>query len=61
MIYNCYGTVKGSKYLGQVKAANEDEAIEKAQELETTHVSFCHHCSGECEDPQIDEIVVEKE
>lgn len=56
-----YGRVCGSKYLGQVEADSEDEAKEKAMRLDSCFVSLCHHCSGECEDPEVDNISVEKD
>jgi len=59
--YACYGRVVGSKYLGIVEAKNEEEAKEKAYSLEEAWISLCHQCSGECEDPAINEIEVELE
>ncbi len=58
--YHCYGAVVGTKYLGEVEAKSEEEAIEKAFELDTCFVSLCHQCSSETEDPEIQEITVEK-
>jgi len=52
MKYHLYATVTGSKYLGEVEADSEAEAIQQAEELDT-HVSLCHQCSGQCEDPEI--------
>ena len=59
--YACYGLVKGSKYIGTVEAENEEEAKKKAWDLEEVYISFCHQCSSECEDPEVDEIDVEEE
>ena len=59
--WNCYGQVVGSKYLGQVEAETSEEALEHAAELDSNSVSFCHHCSGECEDPEVREIVIEED
>jgi len=47
--------VVGSKYLGEFEAETEEEAIEKGLESNAAHVSLCHQCSGECEDPTIEE------
>jgi hypothetical protein len=57
--WRCYGHVHGSKYLGEVKARSAKEAQDKAFELEECHVSLCHQCTGDCEDPTIEEINVE--
>lgn len=59
MKYHCYGVVVGSKYLGEVEADSEEEAEERALELESASVSLCHQCASECEDPQIDKITAE--
>lgn len=57
----CYGAVTGTKYLGTVEAATKKEAEKAAWELPTAHVSVCHQCSGEVEDPDIDSVIVEQE
>lgn len=49
--YRVWGTVTGSKYLGDFEASKEEEAIEIA--ICKTHVSLCHQCSSECEDPEV--------
>lgn len=59
--YHCYGTVIGSKYLGEVEAENIEEAMTKAWELEEAWISFCHQCSRECEDPMVSSIHVESD
>lgn len=61
MKFYAYAKVVGSKYLGEVEADNEEAAIEKAEQLDATHISLCHQCSGQCEDAAVDEIVVEPE
>lgn len=55
--FKAYGQVVGSKYLGEVEADTEEEAKRKAWSL--AHVSLCHQCSDECEDPEVEEIAVE--
>lgn len=60
MKYNCYASVTGSKYLGDVEADTIEEAIDKAWQLKGCHVSFCHHCADQCEDPQIEIINAEE-
>jgi hypothetical protein len=57
--YRVYGTVVGGKYLGEVEADNEKEAIEKGLNLDTCWVSLCHQCSSECEDGEIHDVHVE--
>ena len=51
------GSVVGGKYLGEVEAETKEQAIEKGWKL--ANVTFCHHCSGECENAVIDEIDAE--
>lgn len=57
--YQVYGRVSGSIYLGEVEAETEEDAQKKAWELPSCHVSFCHHCSSQCEDPEVADIVAE--
>ena len=59
--YHVYGTVTGGKYLGSVQAKTKNEAEEKAWDELDASVSFCHHCSGQCEDPQILELNIEED
>ncbi len=54
------GSVVGGKYLGEVEAATEDEALALAHELSTVSVDLCHRCAGECENAEIEEITVER-
>lgn len=61
MKWRAYGKVAGTKYLGEVEADAEEQAIEKAEALGSCCVSLCHQCSDQCEDPEIDEITVERE
>lgn len=51
-------SVVGSKHLGEFDADTEEEAIEMALN-ENGHISLCHQCDSECEDPQIDEVTAE--
>lgn len=62
-LYDVYGTVVGGKYLGQVRAASKEEAEEIAWSGKgpALHVSFCHQCSGECENAEITEVFAEEE
>ncbi len=57
--YRVCGVVTGSKYLGEFEADSEAEAIEIALNSEESHVSLCHQCSSECEDPEIQEAFAE--
>lgn len=58
--WNCYGVVKGSKHLGKVEAETKEEAEDLAMKLDAAQVSLCHQCADECEDPQVDDVVVEE-
>ena len=58
--WDAYGTVTGTKYLGQFEAETEEEAIAQAENSEQTYVSLCHHCSDQCDDPEIGKITAEK-
>lgn len=57
--YRAYGTVEGSKYLGEIEARSREEAMQKAWELDSVSVGLCHHCNRQCEDAQVVEIYVE--
>lgn len=58
--WRVYGAVQGSKYLGEIEAETKEEAEKKAWDLDECCVCLCHHCSAECEDPEIDSIVLEE-
>ena len=61
--FNVYGIVTGTKYLGQVEAETEEEAKEKAEGVGSyleLHISLCHQCSREINDPEIHEVNVEE-
>ncbi|MEJ2293866.1 MAG: hypothetical protein P8Y23_03785 [Candidatus Lokiarchaeota archaeon] len=58
MKYSVYAKVVGSKYLGEVEASSEKEAIEKGWGLDEACVCLCHQCSSECENPEVDDISV---
>lgn len=57
--WSCYAAVHGTKYLGTVTARTRAEALEKAEALDSCHVSICHHCSEQISDPEVGEITVE--
>ena len=57
--WDCYATITAGKYLGEVEAETEEEAIEKAENLESCYVSVCHQCSSDVSDPNITDITVE--
>ena len=59
--WNITGAVRGSKYLGIFEAETKEQAIEMALNSDECHVSLCHQCSSECEDPEIDEVFAEEE
>jgi hypothetical protein len=58
MKYNVYGRVVGSKFLGTFEAENPQRA-EKMALKENGHVSLCYHCADECENAEIDDVIVE--
>lgn len=60
--WGVYGKVVGSKFLGIVEADTKKDAEAKADELlANAYVGFCHQCSSNCEDPEIDSIEVWQE
>ena len=59
MRYRAFATVVGGKYLGEVEADSEEEAVDKAWELDECHISLCHHCSRQLENAQITDIDIE--
>lgn len=58
--YRCVGVVTGSKYLGVVEAATEEEAIEKAFDELDEGVSLCHQCADQCETAEVTQVHVEE-
>jgi hypothetical protein len=54
-VWDVYGAVVGSKYLGVFTAATSEEAVQKALRSEEASISLCHECSREISDPMIDE------
>lgn len=50
MKYKVYGNYVFSKFLGEVEAASQEEAIEKALDDAPENVWLCVHCSREFED-----------
>jgi hypothetical protein len=59
MKYRLYGAVTATKYLGEIEADSEEEAIKKGFELDSCSCSVCHQCSNEVDDPQIEDITAE--
>jgi hypothetical protein len=57
--YRVTGVVAGGKCLGVFEAATPEEAEELALDSDAAHISLCHQCASECEDPQIDKVIVE--
>lgn len=54
-----FGTVTGSKYLGEVEAENAEEAKKLFEDCGNGIIALCHSCSRECEDPQVTDIDVQ--
>jgi hypothetical protein len=59
MKWHLHAVVAGGKYLGEVEADTEQEAIDKGWELDSAGVDLCHQCSSECEDGEIQSIAAE--
>ena len=55
--YSVTAAVVGSKWVGDYEAETGEEAIQKA--YEHAHVSLCHECASECEDPSIEHMTAE--
>lgn len=51
-------TVVGSKYIGEFEAETAEEAEVMAWQSGNAHVSMCHECTDECEDPECSEMHV---
>lgn len=63
MKYKVYGNYVFSKFLGEVEASSQEEAIEKALDDAPENVWLCVQCAGEFEDAgELDEnsIVAEE-
>jgi hypothetical protein len=60
--YSIFGQVRAGKYLGEVEADSEDEAIDKAytELMDEMCISLCHQCVDEAEDAEIDEVSASK-
>lgn len=59
MKYTVYGKVVGTKFLGTFEAESPEEAEELALANGNYHISVCHQCSREVDDPEIESIIVE--
>ena len=57
--YNIYAKVVGGKYIGEVEANSEKEAIDKGWAHENCFVSLCHRCSEECDGGEVAELTAE--
>ena len=49
MKYKVYGNYVFSKFLGEVEASSQEEAIEKALDDAPENAWLCVHCAGEFE------------
>lgn len=58
--YRVWGRVVGSKYLGEFEAETSEKALEMALDSDAASPSLCYHCSGECEDPVVEDGVAEE-
>lgn len=57
-MWSVNATVVGGTHLGVYQAATAEEAIELAFDAHGG-ISFCHHCSGRCENPEIENVTAE--
>jgi hypothetical protein len=57
--FDVYATVKGSRYIGEFDAENEDEAIEMAARSDRANINLCHQCSPKCENAECDDFSAE--
>ena len=57
--YSVFGIVRGTKCLGEYEAESREDAETQALKKEGI-VLLCHHCSKECEGPEIVEVIVEE-
>lgn len=58
--FDVYGTVVGTKYLGEFEAESKEEAVALALESEGGIISLCHQCVSECEDGTVEEAVADE-
>lgn len=58
--WHVYGRVVGTKYFGTVEAKTLKDAEDQAYMDLDLYASLCHQCSKECEDPQVEDLIVEE-
>lgn len=58
--YMIIGVVTGSKHIGVFEASSKEEAEKMAYASEGVYVSLCHACSSECEDAEIQKLIIEE-
>lgn len=51
-------TVVGGTHMGIFEAETAEEAIDKAWKAHEG-ISFCHHCSHQCENPEIENVTAD--
>ena len=56
--FRVYGVVTGGKFIGVYEGDTAEEAESKA--WEDAHVSICHQCAEEIDDPEIHELQSEE-
>jgi len=54
-LWAVYGSIVGSKYLGEFEAETKEAAIQQALNSAEASISLCHECSHEISDPTVDE------
>ncbi len=55
-----YGKTVGTKYIGTFEAKNKEDAENMAWNSDEAYISFCHACSRESEDTEIEEMFAEE-
>ena len=58
--YHIYAVTVGTKYVGEIEAENEVEALELADSMEKAFVSLCHQCSTTAGELDIESFVAER-
>lgn len=59
MKWECYATVAGTKYLGEVEAESATEAEDKAARLPTYGVALCPQCSEQIGAIEIIQVIAQ--
>lgn len=59
--WRVYAIMTADKYIGDVEAESEEEAIDKGFELDDCQTPYlCHHCNHEINLSDVNEVQVER-